>query len=636
MKTQQSRRYFDLMMGALNKAAQDFKEELHPRDESGRFASKPGGGAAVATQRGAQSLAAEASALRAMGDLSEARKLEERLRAMRGAPSPRPAPKPKARRPRRAPRRAPRPAPAAPRHAAPAGYELDSGRSKLPEARQAQLDHEQMRIRNARTKARRGGAPFNDLMMRRMNAIGRPEKLKWFRDALVQEGKDALAMHAERKLLNMGYDRLGNPVKKVTSPKRAPAPAPAPARPAAPAAPQVVPDPDRSPLRDPRPAEKSHEKMRIRNAKAKYRGPDYEKAMRRRMNAIKNPQKMYNFADALADVGDLGLSMEATKRLKEMGYDEQGNPIKRGDGAPAAAPAPVRREPKPAREKPAKAGKGVERGKAGVKNPMKAVNTNIDMLQAATKDFKANVKSVKQMGMGQQGIGRTFKVKLADGSKAIYKPTNGTGLQRYYDRGHPVRRTITHKIPEGSREMVAFAISNSAGFDVVPHIEKVDFKDVEGSYKGKGHAMAWVNGEEVCNIGHQTFSNDVRADHPDLHRIAALDFMTCNTDRHARNYMKGDDGRYYAIDNGLAVCEDQKTSEYRSSPHGHLEGHRIPREVRDEIQAIDTDKIAKRMKEEGFPQTDIDGTISRITYLKGKTTWESPRNDMFRVKAGRR
>ena len=376
--------------------------------------------------------------------------------------------------------------------------------------------------------------------------------------------------------------------------------------------------------------------MRIRNAKAKG-GIEFRNAMRRRMRAIKNPQKMYNFAEALMEQGEGALAGKARLDLAEMGYNHLGQPIKKVEGgAAAAAPAPARPRKKAVRErkpaKPVKAGKGVQKGKQGAKHPMEAINTNIDLLKKATSDFDANVKSVKQMGFGQEGIGKAFTVKLADGSRGVYKPHNGTGLQRYAERGHPVRRTISHRIPEAAREMVAFEISNNAGFDVVPYIEKVNFNKVQGRYKGEGHVMAWVNGKEACDVGHTAVSRDVREDHPDLHRIAALDFITCNTDRHARNYMKGNDGRYYAIDNGLAVCKDQKTSEYRSSPHGQLDGHRIPREVRDEIKSIDAKEVAKKMKAQGFPKIDIDGTAARIKYLQGRTSWDGPRDDMRRVR----
>lgn len=644
MKTKESRRYADLLLGALNKVQMpEFREEQHPRDQSGRFASKPGG--AVATARGPKSLAREASALRAIGQTSEARAIEERLRQMRGG-----AARPRRETPMVAPpaRRVPRrPAPAA-KVPTPPGYISDPARKKLPKPKAANVDHERMRINNAHQKARQGGAPFNDLMLRRMNAIGRPEKMMWFAEALENENHHALAQHAREKLRSMGYDLNGNPIKKapskaaVPSPP-APRPAPVPARPAAPAPEgRLVRDPNRASLRAAKPAERAHEEMRIRNAKAKGAGK-FAEAMRRRMKAIKDPQKMYNFAEALHREGALHLAQNARGKLRSMGYDERGKPVKKAEGgapAPVAAPTPARKPERPApkarakEEKPGKVGAGVQRGKSGSKHAMNAVNTNIDLLEAANAAFKKNVQEIKRLG-GKEGIGKTFRMTLADGSKALYKPTNGTGLQKYAERGHNVRRTVDPRIPERSRERMSYVISNAAGFDVVPFIGRVDYRDVPGEYRGDGHVMAWVNGKEACDIGHSKYRSEIAADHPDLHRIAALDFITCNTDRHTRNFMKGEDGRWYAIDNGLAFCKDQKTDEYRSRPHGSLDGHSIPREVQAEIKAIEPALVRREMEAEGFPEIDIKGTLDRLEYLQGITKWEAPYVDMGRVKGGR-
>ena len=635
MKTKQSRRYFDLMMGALNKAVADFKEELHPRDQSGRFSSKPGG--AVATVRGPKSLAREASALRAIGEHSQAQAIEERLRRMRGG----------------APARPKAPAPPAAAKPTPPGFVSDPARKKLPRPKEAQIAHERMRINNAQEKARKGGRLFNDAMRQRMRAIGKPEKMMWFAEALENENHHALAQMARGKLLEMGYDLNGNPVKREAAGAGRPAaPPPAPPRPvhrpqrpaprpqAPPAKPQFVRDPNRPRLPSPGEREKRHERNRIGDFLADAKG-DREKfnaKIRRRIKAIGKADKLRNFAVELAGQGYGGLAREAADKLHEMGYGLDGYPIKKGEGgapAPARAPSPppkppeapkVREERKPAPG----AGKGLERGRAGAKHKMSAVNTNLDLLDGANEDFSKNVRQIKRLG-GREGIGKTFKMTLADGSRAIYKPKNGTGLQRYHDQGAAVRRTIKAAIPEMARERAAFVISNAAGFDVIPYVGRVNYKDVPGNYKGDGHVMAWVEGKAAFEVTPHEMREEYRSDNPDLHRIAAMDFITCNTDRHAGNFMRGRDGRWYGIDNGLAFCTDQKTSEYRSTPHGHLEGHSIPKEVQEEIKSIDTDLVRREMKAEGFPEIDIQGTIDRIKYLKGRTKWSYTYEDMGRV-----
>jgi hypothetical protein len=608
MRTQDSKRFAGLLLGSLNKA--EFEEEAHPRDATGKFAPKEESAPAESEHRNLRSLAREASALRAIGDEGAARKIEQKLQAARGKaeegrrermpkplapPRPQPAPAP------RPPRAAPVPPPPPPSPPKPA-------RSPLPRAGPVDVAHEQIRIDNARAK----GDLFR-AMRRRMDAIKDPAKMMNFADALDRNKYDQLAQEARNKLFGMGYDRDGKPVDfgaKPPAPSPEPPPSPAPQRPA---------------LAVAEPKQLRHEKEAVGELKRRASGfDDLESRVRERVLRLKNqqnnPQKVRSFADELEAQGEKYLAEEARNALWEMGYKPDGSPVPEGErfarpahGVPRpAAPPP----PSPLPE---------ARGATGVKHPMSSVHDSGAAMKDVQFNFHDKIHKAKEMG---GGIGETHRIEFKDGNKAIYKPTAGSGLQHYHDMGRDVRRTIDWQIPEGQREAVAYAISREAGFDIVPHVELVNYPV---GRPGGGHAMAWVEGQEAAHAG-QKLRDDANANHPDLHRIVALDFIMGNTDRHSRNFMGGKDGRWYAIDNGLAGCKDMDMSEYRSGPHSMLEGSRIPDEVKAEIRAIKPDVVKGAMQKAGFKPVDIKGALARIDYLSKARTWKSTWDDSSAAK----
>jgi len=272
---------------------------------------------------------------------------------------------------------------------------------------------------------------------------------------------------------------------------------------------------------------------------------------------------------------------------------------------PAAAEKPARKPRKKAARKPRarkpKAAPVVE-GPPLDRPPgpaQKSVKTQAEMMQRAVRDPKAIKSTVRN---GVQGVGKTYRMTFADGTMAAYKPTDGTGLHR--DSG--LRHSLDRSVPEAARESATHAISQAAGFNVVPHIELGDFGD------GDGHAMAWVDGSMAAHLPRGTLSEDASRGHPDLHRIAALDLVIGNTDRHGGNFMKGEDGRYYAIDNGLAFPRDSENEQFRSAPLGQVARTKVPAEVAAEMGRLTPDVVARAMSEAGFSKIDIEGAQTRL------------------------
>lgn len=268
-----------------------------------------------------------------------------------------------------------------------------------------------------------------------------------------------------------------------------------------------------------------------------------------------------------------------------------------------------------------------------LKHPQKAVQGNSKaMLAASAKDifqYRESVAKERYLGGGE---GEVWKVEFKDGSKAVYKPTKGSVIQTKllnYGLGDE-DTTIDTSIKESDREIAAFQLSQAAGFDIVPPVEKVTYFPMdrsEGAKKhytspGGGHAMAWVDGEEA-DKDDARFTADIAAGHPDLHRIAALDFITGILDRHEGNFMHGNDGRYYAVDSGLAFCRDSETGMYNSAPHRELANKKIPDEVQEEIRSIKSETLTKIMKDAGFKDPDIQGATTRLGILKATTRWKT-------------
>lgn len=342
-----------------------------------------------------------------------------------------------------------------------------------------------------------------------------------------------------------------------------------------------------------------------------------EAGLARRVNAIGDPQKLKNFADALEDENYHSIAREARDKLRRMGWEADGKPVRAAAAAPAVAPAPPPAPaPRAAREPAVK----LDRKPADpprVAQP--AVYAKPEMLQKAAADPKANIVSHKHLVGG--GVGETHKVKFPDGTAAAWKPTRGTGLEtRRYgnpeDGMNSMRPRLNAAIPECERELASYKMSEAMGMGIVPYVQLATADIGSG---GPGHMMAWVDGKEACELG-RTPERDARNDHPDMHRMAALDFITANTDRHYRNYMKGNDGRYYAIDNGLAFPKNSH-NRYLSEPQGYLMGRPILDSVKKEVEKLTPDKITEIMREGGFKEEDINGAIGRRNYLLNERTW---------------
>jgi uncharacterized repeat protein (TIGR03843 family) len=135
----------------------------------------------------------------------------------------------------------------------------------------------------------------------------------------------------------------------------------------------------------------------------------------------------------------------------------------------------------------------------------------------------------------------TFLVTCARGDEeagAVYKP--GRGERRLWDFPEPIYR----------REIAAYELSRSLGWDLVP--ETVERDDAP---LGPGSLQLFIPADfsqhHFTLVAEETYHDQLRA-------ICAFDVVANNADRKSGHCILGEDGRVWAIDNGLCFHSEPK------------------------------------------------------------------------------
>jgi uncharacterized repeat protein (TIGR03843 family) len=123
-------------------------------------------------------------------------------------------------------------------------------------------------------------------------------------------------------------------------------------------------------------------------------------------------------------------------------------------------------------------------------------------------------------------------------ASAVYKP--GRGERHLWDFPEAIYR----------REVAAYELSRSLGWDLVP--ETVERDDAP---LGAGSLQLFINAD--FSQHHFTLVED-EAHHDQLRTICAFDVVANNADRKSGHCILGEDGRVWAIDNGLCFHTEPK------------------------------------------------------------------------------
>lgn len=131
----------------------------------------------------------------------------------------------------------------------------------------------------------------------------------------------------------------------------------------------------------------------------------------------------------------------------------------------------------------------------------------------------------------------TLLARLGDGTLVVYKPVRGEAPLWDFE---PETLAI--------REVLAFAVSEAAGWGVVPETRWAD-----GPF-GPGSAQRYLH--EDPDADHRAFVHPKTDDR--LWPVAVLDLLTNNADRKLGHLLPTTDGTVWAIDNALTFHPDEK------------------------------------------------------------------------------
>jgi uncharacterized repeat protein (TIGR03843 family) len=104
--------------------------------------------------------------------------------------------------------------------------------------------------------------------------------------------------------------------------------------------------------------------------------------------------------------------------------------------------------------------------------------------------------------------------------------------------------------PDGTlayREVAAYAVSTSLGWDIVPPTVLRD-----GPF-GLGMCQLWIDVDESVDLAALA-----RSDHPQLRRMAVFDAVVNNADRKGGHLLPTPDGHVYGVDHGVCFSVDDK------------------------------------------------------------------------------
>lgn len=132
-----------------------------------------------------------------------------------------------------------------------------------------------------------------------------------------------------------------------------------------------------------------------------------------------------------------------------------------------------------------------------------------------------------------------------------------------------------------SREWLAHQVDRVFQLDVVPVTVMRSGPD------GRGSVQDWEVSETMRGTRWLMESRGNAKLKEQLARIAFLDVLTENSDRHSSNFVRTPDDRVIAIDNGLMMPKPESSLDaVRSQPLWAVEGEGIPQELRDSSEAF--------------------------------------------------
>lgn len=218
-----------------------------------------------------------------------------------------------------------------------------------------------------------------------------------------------------------------------------------------------------------------------------------------------------------------------------------------------------------------------------------------DSVQLSQKEQELRekeVQSVKPLAPGDHA-NAAFKVDFDDGTGGLYKPSTGETPGLRID------------VPVGqfwSREIGASRLDELLGFDLVPTTT-----DWNG-HKGIGSMQEWdTDADRGLSVDWYV--------QEDQDKMAVLDYVTGNTDRHKDNYLTDIDQHPVAIDNGCTFPEGW-FDPIRSDFVAERIDMPIHGDVLDKVRSLDTETFADTLRSAGIGGLAIDGAMRRLQEIQ--------------------
>src|SRR5260221_2317428 len=142
------------------------------------------------------------------------------------------------------------------------------------------------------------------------------------------------------------------------------------------------------------------------------------------------------------------------------------------------------------------------------------------------------------------------------------------------------------------------------GFGLVPTTAEASF-DTVGAH-GPGSVQEFVPGGEPR--APEVYSAE------DQQRMAVLDYVTANSDRHSGNYLTGLDGRPAAIDNG-ETFPTTNAEEIVSRFVCDWQGRQLSPQVLDQVRAVDLSAFRNMLLARGIVEPAADGAVARLAEI---------------------
>lgn len=255
------------------------------------------------------------------------------------------------------------------------------------------------------------------------------------------------------------------------------------------------------------------------------------------------------------------------------------------------------------------------------------------------KSMRGNASSIQQLGGGKSG---TFHMVMDDGTNAVFKPDN-LALPIEFARPKSLRGASP-----ATREVGAYKVDQVLGLGLVPPStyskqvlssenlgEKPEHFDLLASGgvvpedvwepgEHRGSAQAVIPGTNWINASPEAKQKAIESGR--ISDLAALDYITGNTDRHNGNWMVTNDGEVYAIDNGYSFPEDNNQEELRSLPTSDLANSgrevvngdkvRLDDSTLEKIRGVSPDALRDSLSFAGFNAGEVEGVVNRWEEVK--------------------